>query len=101
MTVRCGRFESGSTPGPASATSPWACTVKASTCNLPSTTSAAGARLLHDRDGAFGDERDRHRMGAHALARDAAGGVGGATTGQPRELGRMPSALDQQNGLSA
>jgi len=32
-------------------------------------TSAAGARLLHDRDGAFGDERDRHRMGAHAVAR--------------------------------
>jgi len=24
------------------------------------------------------DERDRHRMGADAVARDAAGGVGGA-----------------------
>ena len=35
------------------------------------------------------------------MARDAAGGVGGATTGQPRGLGRMPSELDQQNGLSA
>ena len=28
--------------------------------------------------GALADERDRHRMGAHALARDAAGSVGGA-----------------------
>src|SRR5437867_10871149 len=30
-----------------------------------------------------------------------ASGVGSATTGQPRGLGRMPSALDRQNGLSA
>jgi hypothetical protein len=29
-----------------------------------------------------GSERDRHRMGAHALARDAAGGVGGADEGR-------------------
>jgi hypothetical protein len=34
---------------------------------------------LHDRDGTLADERDRHRVGAHALARDAAGGVGGVT----------------------
>ena len=34
--------------------------------------------LLHDRDGTLADERDRHRMGAHAVARGAAGGVGGA-----------------------
>jgi hypothetical protein len=27
--------------------------------------------LLHARDGALADERDGHRMGAHALARDA------------------------------
>ena len=33
--------------------------------------------VLHDWDGTQPDERDRHRMGAHALARDAAGGVGG------------------------
>ena len=33
--------------------------------------------VLHDRDGALADERDGHRMGAHAVARDAAGGVGG------------------------
>ena len=32
--------------------------------------------LLHDRDGALADERDGHGMGAHAAARDAAGGVG-------------------------
>jgi hypothetical protein len=33
--------------------------------------------VLLDRDGALADERDGHRVGAHALARDAAGGVGG------------------------
>jgi hypothetical protein len=35
------------------------------------------ATFLHDRDGALADERDRNRLGAHAVARDAAGGVGG------------------------
>jgi len=38
--------------------------------------------LLHDWDGAFADERDRHRVGAGAMARDAAGGVGGAEEGR-------------------
>jgi hypothetical protein len=33
--------------------------------------------ILHDGDGALADERDWYGMGAHALARDAAGGVGG------------------------
>jgi hypothetical protein len=37
--------------------------------------------LLHDRDGALAHERDGHRVGAHALARDAAGGVGGVEAG--------------------
>jgi hypothetical protein len=37
--------------------------------------------VLHDRDGALAHERDRHGMGAHAVARDAAGGVGGALHG--------------------
>jgi len=32
--------------------------------------------LLHDRDGALTRERDRHRVGAHAVPRDAARGVG-------------------------
>jgi hypothetical protein len=27
--------------------------------------------VLHDRDGALADQRDRHRMGAHAVARGA------------------------------
>src|SRR6266545_8317147 len=39
-----------------------------------------GARLagdlLHERDGALGDERDRHRMGAYAVARGSEGSVG-------------------------
>src|SRR5262245_29703027 len=37
------------------------------------------AKLLYDWDGALADERDRHGMGADALAREAAGGMGGAT----------------------
>jgi hypothetical protein len=32
---------------------------------------------LHDRNGALADERDGHRLRAHAVARDAASGVGG------------------------
>jgi ABC transporter substrate binding protein len=36
------------------------------------------ARLVRDLHGALADERDGHRMGAHAVARDATGGVGGA-----------------------
>src|SRR2546428_11168331 len=46
----------------------------------PSTHALRRARLardvLHDRDGALANERDGHWMGADALARDAAGGVG-------------------------
>jgi hypothetical protein len=37
--------------------------------------------VLHDRHGARTDERDGHRVGAHAVARDAAGGVGGDEEG--------------------
>jgi hypothetical protein len=40
--------------------------------------------LLHDRDGALAHERDRHRLGAHALARDAAGGASHLTILYPR-----------------
>jgi hypothetical protein len=36
---------------------------------------------LHDGDGVFADERHWHRMGAHAVAGDAAGGVGGVEEG--------------------
>jgi hypothetical protein len=32
--------------------------------------------LLHNRDGALADQCDGHRMGADALARNVAGGVG-------------------------
>jgi hypothetical protein len=34
-------------------------------------------RHKHGRGPRLADERDRHRMEAHAVARDAAGGVGG------------------------
>jgi hypothetical protein len=39
------------------------------------------ARIDSDRYGTLTDERDGHRMGAHAVALDAAGGAGGAMTG--------------------
>src|SRR5262249_2274836 len=46
----------------------------------PSTDPVRRARLagdlLHKWDGALADERDGHRLGADAVARDAAGGVG-------------------------
>ena len=48
--------------------------------------------LLHDWDGTLADERDGHRMGAHAVARDAAGGVGGAEEGGS-DLSVLGSAL--------
>ena len=46
--------------------------------------------LLHDRDGALTHERDGHGVGTDALARDAAGGVGGATQAR-RAAGRRLS----------
>ena len=36
---------------------------------------------LYDWDGTLAHERDRHRMGAHAVAADAARGVGGIVRG--------------------
>jgi len=54
-----------------------------------------GCDLLHDGHGALPNERDRHRMGAHALARDTAGGVGRAEEGQERMIltGRLALLL--------
>src|SRR5437667_11061584 len=49
--------------------------------------------LLHDRDGALAYKRPGPRVGAHAVARDAASGVGGAKTGRPRWLGRPPQSV--------
>jgi hypothetical protein len=40
--------------------------------------------VLHDRHGALADERDGHRVGAHAVASDAASGVGGNQTPDAR-----------------
>jgi len=34
--------------------------------------------LLHDRDGALADERDRHWLGAHAVSYGADGGIPGS-----------------------
>ena len=46
--------------------------------------------VLHDRYGALADQRDGYRVGAHALARDAAGGVGGAE--ERRQALKHPSS---------
>src|SRR5206468_8339100 len=43
------------------------------------------SHVLHDRDGALADERSGHRVGAHAVARDTASGVGGAHA-KPRDV---------------
>jgi len=43
-------------------------------CSSPSGRNSAGYARQHR---ALVDERDRHRLGAHAVARDAAGRVGG------------------------
>jgi len=43
------------------------------------------SHLLRDRDGALADERDRHWLGAHAVARDAASGVAGPHV-KPRDV---------------
>jgi hypothetical protein len=49
---------------------------------------AQGLKTRHDWNGALADQRDRHRVGAHVLARDAAGGVGGAD--EDRLIKRAP-----------
>src|SRR5215475_7521166 len=41
--------------------------------------------LLDDRHGTFSDQRDGHWVGADAVARDAAGGVGGVEEARGRE----------------
>jgi len=42
------------------------------------TPESARRDVLYNRHGALSDERDRHRVGADAVARDVTGGVGGA-----------------------
>ena len=39
--------------------------------------------FAHNGHGALADERDRHRVGAHAVACDATGGVGGVEEVRP------------------
>jgi hypothetical protein len=43
--------------------------------------------LLHDRHGAFADQRDRQRVGAHAVASGAAGSVAGDGEGERAMMG--------------
>jgi hypothetical protein len=46
--------------------------------------------VLHDGHGTLADESDQHRVGADAVARDAAGGVGGVEEGRCVALTRAP-----------
>ena len=59
--------------------------------------------VLHERDGTLADERDRHRMGADTLARDAAGGVGGVAEGghELTGIGSNLGALKLPRGIAA
>jgi len=68
----------GWTPGLELGMSLWACTVRATISSSRIRRARLAGHLLHDRDGALTDECDGHRVGAHAVACDAAGGVGGA-----------------------
>jgi hypothetical protein len=47
-------------------------TCPAAICNSPGRRTRLAGDLLHERDGTLPDERDRHRLGADAVARDAA-----------------------------
>ncbi len=78
MTEPSGRCAPGSTPGRASATSLSAWPTQGL---RPAAHALRRARLaghvLHDRDGALADERDRYQLGAHAVARGPVDSVGG------------------------
>jgi hypothetical protein len=50
--------------------------------------------VYRDGDGALADGRDRRRVGAHAVAREAAGGVGRAAEGG--QLRRMNGSDHQR-----
>jgi len=52
-----------------------------------------GWRVLHDGDGALTHECDGHRVGAHALACDATGGVGGAEEGHHAQVALVPRSF--------
>jgi len=74
---RSTRSERGWTRGPGSGTSPSAWRVRAMISNSPGTTEGLARYLLHYWDGALADERDGHRMGAHAAASIGAGSTCG------------------------
>jgi hypothetical protein len=51
--------------------------------------------LIHDRPGTQPDERDGHRVGAHAVACDAAGGVESFEDAGLGSVGRTPPVVPQ------
>ena len=95
ISVPSGRSTPGSTAGLALDASRSAWLTKASTSKSPDTTSAAGARPSTRLDGALAHERDGHWMGANAVARHAARGVGGVEDG--RQHRRMNGSNDQHS----
>src|SRR5262245_30738556 len=76
MIAQSTRSAPGSTPGPGSDASPSGCTQGFDLQLTRYDERGWACDVLHHGHGAFADQRDRHRVGAHAVARDAAGGMG-------------------------
>ena len=62
--------------------------IRRAACSGPVRRARLARDVLHDRDGTLTYERDGHRMGAHAVARDAADGMGGGEAHGGRSLKR-------------
>jgi hypothetical protein len=92
-TVPSGRFRSGSTPGRGSDASRSAWPTRASTSNSRGTTSAAGVRRSTRPAWSTRQRARRHRVGADAVARDTAGGVGGAEEAERGRCGSCPCGV--------
>ena len=57
------------------------------------------ATFLHDWHGALAHQRDRHRMGAHALARDAEGGAEEGVRRVAASPNRLRLPCDRPSGV--
>src|SRR5437899_2653675 len=93
MTARSGRCAPVWTPGAGSAMSSAACRTGLRSSAYPVRRARLARDLLHDRDGALDHERDRVGVGSNAVARDAAGGVGGTAK---RERGWLDNRSEER-----
>jgi hypothetical protein len=59
------------------------------------------ATLLHDRDGTQPDRRDRHGLGARAVARGAAGGAAWEVYDRPARMARRRASHDPRSGSTS